>query len=85
MFPQHNGKLGYQLASLAISHLAPLIMYFAIRSHVESDTQALALAWFIPVVWTACMAMRLPSSTCSWLAWAWWREVAPTTCWIWTW
>ena len=27
-------------------------MYFAIRSHVASDTQALALAWFIPVVWT---------------------------------
>jgi hypothetical protein len=52
MFTQHNGKLGYQLASLAISHLAPLIMYFAIRSHVASDTQALALAWFIPVVWT---------------------------------
>lgn len=27
-------------------------MYFAIRSHVANDTEALALAWFIPVVWT---------------------------------
>lgn len=52
MFTQHNGKLGYQLASLAISDFAPLIMYFAIRSSVASDTEALALAWFIPVVWT---------------------------------
>ena len=52
MFLQHHGKLGYQLASLAISHPAPLIMYFAIRSHVTSDTEALAFAWFIPVIWT---------------------------------
>ena len=52
MFLHHNGKLGYQLARLAISGLAALIMYFAIRSHVASDTEALALAWFIPVVWT---------------------------------
>ncbi len=52
MFTQQNGKLWYHLASLAISGLAPLTMYFAIRSHVASDTEALALAWFIPVVWT---------------------------------
>ncbi len=59
MFTQQDGKLGYQLASLAISDFAPLIMYFAIRSSVASDTEAvasdteaLALAWFIPVVWT---------------------------------
>jgi hypothetical protein len=52
MVTQHNGKLGYQLVSLAISNLAPLIMYFALSSHVASDTEALALAWFIPVVWT---------------------------------
>ncbi len=52
MFTQQNGKLWYQLASLAISGLAPLVMYFAIRSHVANDTEALALAWFIPVVWT---------------------------------
>jgi hypothetical protein len=52
MLAQHHGKLEYQLASLAISNLAPLILYFAIRSHVASDTEALALAWFIPVIWT---------------------------------
>jgi hypothetical protein len=34
-------------------------MYFAIRSHVASDTQALALAWFIPVVWTLGSSLRL--------------------------
>ena len=52
MFTQQHGKLGYQLVSLALSGLAPLIMYFALRSHVASDTEALALAWFIPVIWT---------------------------------
>src|SRR5579859_6691951 len=52
MVTQQNGKLGYQLARLAISGLAPLVMYFAIRSHVANDTEALALAWFIPVAWT---------------------------------
>jgi len=52
MFTQQNGKLWYQLVSLAISGLAPLMMYFVIRSSVASDTEALALAWFIPVIWT---------------------------------
>jgi hypothetical protein len=52
MFAQQSGKLGYQLARLAISGLAPLIVYFVIRPHVSNDTEALALAWFIPVVWT---------------------------------
>ncbi len=52
MFIQQHGKPGYQLAGLAISGLAPLIVYFVIRPHVSSDTEALALAWFIPVVWT---------------------------------
>ena len=50
MFLQQHGKRGYQLARLAISGLAPLIMYFAIRSFVANDTEVLAFAWFIPVV-----------------------------------
>ena len=52
MFTQHNGKLGLQLVRLAISWLSPLIVYFVIRPHVANDTEALAIAWFIPVVWT---------------------------------
>jgi hypothetical protein len=52
MLTQQNGKLGLQLVRLAISGLSALIMYFVIRPHVTSDTEALALAWFIPVVWT---------------------------------
>ncbi len=49
---QQQGKQWYQWVSLAISGLVPLIMYFAIRPHVASDTEALALAWFVPVAWT---------------------------------
>ncbi len=52
MFIQQNGKPGYQLARLAIGVLTPLIVYFVIRPHVASDTEALAFAWFIPVAWT---------------------------------
>ena len=50
--PQQQGKQWYQWASVAISGIVPLITYFAIRSHVANDTEALALAWFIPVAWT---------------------------------
>ena len=50
--PQQQGKRWYQWASVAISGLVPLITYFAIRSHVANDTEALALAWFVPVAWT---------------------------------
>lgn len=32
--------------------LVPLIVYFAVRPHAASDTEALAIAWFIPLVWT---------------------------------
>jgi hypothetical protein len=46
------GKRWYSLASLPISYLAPLIVYFVLRPHVTSDTEALAIAWFIPIVWT---------------------------------
>jgi hypothetical protein len=59
MMTQHHGKLWYQLASLAISHLAPLIIYFAIRPEVSSDTEALALAWFVPVAWTLFSSLWL--------------------------
>jgi hypothetical protein len=38
--------------SVAISHFVPLVAYFAVRPHAASDTEALAIAWFIPVVWT---------------------------------
>ena len=50
--PQQQGKQRYQWVSLAISGIVPLIMYFAIRSHMANDTEALALAWFVPVAWT---------------------------------
>jgi hypothetical protein len=40
------------VARLPISYLAPLIVYFVLRPHVTSDTEALAIAWFIPIVWT---------------------------------
>ncbi|HKS69922.1 MAG TPA: VC0807 family protein [Ktedonobacterales bacterium] len=47
-----RGRQGYRVISIVISLLTPLIGYFAIRSHVSGDTEALALAWFIPVAWT---------------------------------
>ncbi len=49
---QQQRKQWYQWASVAISGLVPLITYFAIRSRVANDTEALALAWFVPVAWT---------------------------------
>ncbi len=52
MVTQQHGKQWQQFASLAISYLVPLIVYFVLRPHVASDTEALAIAWFIPVVWT---------------------------------
>lgn len=56
---QQQGKQWYQWVSLAMSGLAPLIMYFAIRPHVASDTEALALAWFVPVAWTLFSSLWL--------------------------
>jgi hypothetical protein len=38
--------------SIVISHFVPLIAYFVVRPHAASDTQALAIAWFIPLAWT---------------------------------
>ena len=52
MITQQHGKQWLQFAGLAIRYLVPLIVYFVLRPHVASDTEALALAWFIPVVWT---------------------------------
>ena len=40
------------LISFVISHFIPLITYFAFRPHATSDTEALAIAWFIPLAWT---------------------------------
>lgn len=50
--PPQRVNQWYRLVSIAISLLAPLITYFAIRPHASGDTEALALAWFIPVAWT---------------------------------
>jgi len=52
MITQQHGKQWLQFVGLAISYLVPLIVYFVLRPHVASDTEALAIAWFIPVVWT---------------------------------
>lgn len=49
---QQLGAQWYTLTRAAISVLAALIVYFVIRPHVTSDTEALAIAWFIPVLWT---------------------------------
>ena len=38
--------------SFAISHFVPLITYFAVRPYAANDTEALAIAWFIPLGWT---------------------------------
>lgn len=56
---QQQVKQWYQWVNLAMSGLAPLIVYFAIRSHVANDTEALALAWFVPVAWTLFSSLWL--------------------------
>jgi|SRR5579859_1268242 len=50
-----TGRLGnpvWHLVSLLISGLAPILSYFLIRPRVADDVSALAVAWFIPVLWT---------------------------------
>lgn len=42
----------WQIVSILISGLAPILSYFIIRPHVADDVTALAIAWFIPVLWT---------------------------------
>ncbi len=49
---QPLGNPVWQIVSVLISGLAPVLSYFLLRPHVESDVAALAIAWFIPVVWT---------------------------------
>lgn len=49
--PLRRRKRSFVLSAL-ISHFVPLIAYFVARPHVASDTEALATAWFIPLVWT---------------------------------
>lgn len=49
--PMRRRKRSFGLSAV-ISHFVPLIAYFAIRPHAASDTDALAIAWFIPLVWT---------------------------------
>ena len=49
--PSRRRKRSYGLSAV-ISHFVPLITYFAVRPQAASDTQALAIAWLIPLVWT---------------------------------
>ena len=52
MFAQQTAPSWYTPARFAVSFLAPLITYFAVRPHVASDTAGLAIAWCVPVLWT---------------------------------
>ena len=47
-----SGASWLGLMRAAISGVAAVIAYFVIRPHVTSDTEALAISWFIPVAWT---------------------------------
>lgn len=51
MRPARRRKRHFGL-SVIISHFVPLMTYFIVRPHAASDTEALAIAWFIPLVWT---------------------------------
>ena len=46
------GNPAWQISSLLISGLAPVVSYVVVRPQVDSDVAALAIAWFIPVLWT---------------------------------
>jgi hypothetical protein len=59
MLAQQSAPSWYAPASLAVSHLAPLITYFAVRPYVASDTAGLAIAWCVPVLWTLCSSLWL--------------------------
>jgi len=52
VFPQRVGNPAWPLVSLLISGLAPVLSYFVVRPQVDNDVAALAIAWFIPVLWT---------------------------------
>src|SRR5579859_5974749 len=49
---QQLGNPVWQIISVLISGLAPVLSYFLIRPEVDSDVAALAIAWLIPVLWT---------------------------------
>jgi hypothetical protein len=50
--PRRRQSFGQGLASFAISHFAPLLVYFTSRPYVANDTAALAAAWSVPLAWT---------------------------------
>lgn len=54
---QPLGNPGRQIVSLLISGLAPVLCYFLLRPHVANDVAALAIAWFIPVLWTLASSL----------------------------
>lgn len=45
------------IASVVISALVPLVLYFVLRPRVADDTVALAIAWLIPVAWTLATSL----------------------------
>jgi len=49
---QRLANPAWQAVSVLISGLAPVLSYFLIRPRVGNDVAALAIAWFIPVLWT---------------------------------
>ncbi|HEX4211959.1 MAG TPA: VC0807 family protein [Candidatus Dormibacteraeota bacterium] len=49
---QRPGGIGFRVATIAAGGLAPLAIYFVLHSRGMGDTEALALAWFAPVLWT---------------------------------
>ena len=48
---QQLGNPAWAIISLLIGGLAPVLCYFVVRPYVASDVTALAIAWFIPVLW----------------------------------
>lgn len=49
-----NPTLRRLLPSIVISVLAPVVIYYALRTPLHSDVLALAIGGAVPVVWTAC-------------------------------
>lgn len=49
---QQPGGTRFRIATVAAGGLTPLAIYFVVHSRGTGDTEALALAWFAPVLWT---------------------------------
>ena len=49
---RQSGGIGFRVATVAVGGVAPLVVYFVLHFHGVADTEALALAWFVPVLWT---------------------------------